>query len=202
MSEANVISRSPPAHDDELPPLRIGDRLLREEFYRRWDAMPGLKHAERLGRVVSMAASVLCKHHGRPHSHVVMWIGQYEAKTPGVEGGDNSTLQFGPDDDAQADAYLLVLPECGGHCRFTDDDYLEGGPELVVEVSSSSVPRDLKKKLPLYRENGVREYVVWKTTERFCGFGEWMGSLWRRRRMRMSFFAARSSRACGSTRLH
>lgn len=164
MSEANVIPHTLPRHES-VPPLRTGDRLSREEFYRRWDAMPGLKHAERLGGVVSMAASVRRKHHGRPHSHVVAWIGQYEAETPGVEGGDNSTLQFGPDDDAQADAYLLILPECGGQCRFTDDDYIVGGPELVVEVSSSSVPRDLKQKLPLYRDNGVREYVVWKTGE-------------------------------------
>lgn len=165
MSEANVIQRTPPQHRD-VPPLRNGDRLSREEFYRRWDAMPELKHAERLGEVVSMAASVRRRQHGRPHSHVVAWIGQYDAETPGVEGGDNSTLQCGPDDDAQADAYLLILPECGGQCRFTDDDYIVGGPELVVEVSSSSVPRDLKKKLPLYRDNGVREYIVWKTGER------------------------------------
>lgn len=113
-----------------------------------------------------MAASVRRKHHGRPHSRLVALLFEYELETPGVEAGDNSTLQFGPDDDAQADAYLLILPECGGQCRFTDDDYIAGGPELVVEVSSSSVPRDLKKKLPLYRNNSVREYVVWKTAER------------------------------------
>jgi hypothetical protein len=146
-----------------VPPLRNGDRLTREEFYRRWEAMPELKHAERLGGVVSMAAAVRRKHHGRPHSHFVAWLGHYESETLGTESGDNSTLQCGPDDDAQADAYLLILPEFGGQCRFTEDDYIEGGPEFVAEISSSSIPRDLKKKLPLYRDHGVREYVVWKT---------------------------------------
>jgi hypothetical protein len=59
----------------------------------------------------------------------------------------------------------LILPEHGGQCRFTDDDYIEGGPEFVAEISSSSRHRDLKIKLPLYRDHGVREYVVWKTDE-------------------------------------
>jgi hypothetical protein len=154
-SEHVVLSR--------VPPLRNGDRLTREEFYRRWEAMQGLKHAERLGGVVSMAAAVRRKHHGAPHSIFVTWLGLYAWETPGTESGDNSTLQCGPDDDAQADAYLLILPECGGQCRFTEDDYIEGGPEFVGELSSSSIPRDLKQKLPLYRDNGVQEYVVWKT---------------------------------------
>jgi hypothetical protein len=110
-----------------------------------------------------MAAAVRRRHHGAPHSIFVTWLGLYAWETPGTESGDNSTLQCGPDDDAQADAYLLILPECGGQCRFTDDDYIEGGPEFVAEISSSSIPRDLKKKLPLYRDNGVKEYVVWKT---------------------------------------
>jgi Uma2 family endonuclease len=149
-----------------VSPLRNGDRLTREEFYRRWEAMPGLKHAERLGGIVSMAASVRRKQHGRPHHWFSGWVFAYESQTPGVEGGDNSTLQCGPNDDPQPDVYLLILPESGGQCRFTADDYIEGGPEFLGEISSSSVPRDLKKKLPVYRDNGVKEYVVWKTTEK------------------------------------
>jgi hypothetical protein len=127
--------------------------------------MPEVKLAERLGGIVSMAAAVRRRHHGRPHSHFIAWLAHYESDTPGTESGDNSTLQCGPDDDAQADTYLLILPEYGGQCRFTGDDYIEGGPEFVAEISSSSRHRDLKVKLPLYRENGVREYVVWKTDE-------------------------------------
>ncbi|REJ89375.1 MAG: Uma2 family endonuclease [Planctomycetota bacterium] len=149
-----------------VPPLRNGDRLSREEFYRRWDAMPELVNAERIEGIVSMSASVRRKAHGRPHSHMIGWLVGYESETPGVEAGDNSTLQVGPDSDPQPDAYLLILPEHGGQCRFTEDDYIEGGPEFIAEVSSSSISRDLNKKLPLYRDNGVQEYVVWKTEER------------------------------------
>jgi hypothetical protein len=32
--------------------LREGDRLTANEFLRRWEAMPGLKHAELIDRVV------------------------------------------------------------------------------------------------------------------------------------------------------
>ena len=165
MSNANIIAQKAKESGDAVPSLRSGDRLTREEFYRRWDAMPELVNAERIEGVVSMSASVRRKAHGRPHSRMLTWLGYYESETPGVEVGDNSTLQVGPDSDPQPDAYLLILPECGGQCRFTEDDYIEGGPEFVAEVSSSSISRDLKKKLPLYRDNGVQEYVVWKTEE-------------------------------------
>jgi hypothetical protein len=85
-SEHVVLSR--------VPPLRNGDRLTREEFYRRWEAMQGLKHAERLGGVVSMAAAVRRKHHGAPHSIFVTWLGLYAWETPGTESGDNSSAVF------------------------------------------------------------------------------------------------------------
>jgi hypothetical protein len=127
--------------------------------------MPELKLAERLGGIVSMAAAVRRKHYGRPHHWFSGWVFAYEFRTPGVEGGDNSTLQCGPDDDPQPDAYLLILPEYGGQCRFTADDYIVGAPEFIGEVSSSSVHRDLNTKLPLYRDHGVQEYVVWDTAD-------------------------------------
>ena len=47
-----------------------------------------------------------------------------------------------------------------------EDDYIEGAPELVAEVASSSASYDLGKKLNAYRRNGVREYVVWRVLDR------------------------------------
>ena len=35
-------------------PLHDGDRLTRDEFLRRWEAMPNLKHAELIDGVVYM----------------------------------------------------------------------------------------------------------------------------------------------------
>ncbi|NJK62215.1 MAG: Uma2 family endonuclease [Synechococcaceae cyanobacterium SM2_3_1] len=52
-----------------------------------------------------------------------------------------------------------------GNSRITADDYLEGAPELVVEIAASSASRDLHAKLRAYRRNGVQEYMVWKVLE-------------------------------------
>ncbi len=52
------------------------------------------------------------------------------------------------------------------------DDYLEGAPELIVEVASSSVARDLHEKRRAYLRNGVREYVVWRVHD---GALDWFG---------------------------
>ena len=47
----------------------------------------------------------------------------------------------------------------------SDDDYLEGAPELIVEVAASSASIDMHAKRSVYRRNGVQEYIVWRTRE-------------------------------------
>ena len=64
----------------------------------------------------------------------------------------------------QPDCLLMRLPEFGGQADIVDG-YIEGAPELVGEVSSSTVSLDLHAKLNVYRRNGVREYVVWRTQD-------------------------------------
>ena len=56
--------------------------------------------------------------------------------------------------------------QAGGQSRVSDDDYLEGAPELIVEIAASSATYDLHDKLRVYRRNGVREYVVWRVHDR------------------------------------
>src|SRR5206468_3029111 len=70
------------------------------------------------------------------------------------------------DNMPQPDAYLRILETYGGQSRISADRYVEGAPELVAEVAASSVDYDLKVKLPVYRRNGVREYVVWRVSDR------------------------------------
>jgi Uma2 family endonuclease len=53
----------------------------------------------------------------------------------------------------------------GGQARLTEDGYLEGVPELVVEIAASSAAIDLGNKLQAYRRNGVGEYIVWQVFE-------------------------------------
>jgi Uma2 family endonuclease len=155
----------PVANRGKLPPLENGDRLSRAEFYRRWEAMPRIKHAERIEGVVYMQAAARYEGHGRPNLRLGALLIDYEIHTPGVESGENATVQADDDNDPQPDLCLFVLPERGGQCRVTPDDYLEGAPEFIGEIAASSASRDLHQKLDLYERVGVREYLVWKTLE-------------------------------------
>jgi len=49
--------------------------------------------------------------------------------------------------------------------QISEDDYVEGAPELVAEVAASSASIDLYDKKRAYRRNGVQEYIVWETLE-------------------------------------
>jgi Uma2 family endonuclease len=66
------------------------------------------------------------------------------------------------DNDPQPDLILRIDEALGGRSRITDDDYLEGSPELIVEIASSSASYNLREKLNVYRRNGVQEYIVWR----------------------------------------
>ncbi|ETX00266.1 Uma2 family endonuclease [Candidatus Entotheonella palauensis] len=154
-----------PSLDHMIPPLENGDCLSRAEFERRYEAMPQLKKAELVEGVVYVPSPVRHRLHGRPHTHMLTWLGQYEAHTPGVEASDNSTVRLDLDNEPQPDALLIIDPERGGQTRLSEDGYIEGAPELVVEVASSSASYDLHAKRHAYRRNGVREYVVWRVLD-------------------------------------
>jgi Uma2 family endonuclease len=68
-------------------------------------------------------------------------------------------------DNAQPDIVLLLDEAVGGQARLTEESYLEGVPELVVEIAASSAAIDLGNKLQAYRRNGVGEYIVWQVFE-------------------------------------
>ena len=150
----------------KIPPLENGDRLSREEFERRYDAMPGLSKAELIEGVVYLPSPVRLRQHGRPHAHLVHWLVSYEDATEGVIVADNASVRLDLANEPQPDAALLIDPGWGGQARISDDDYIEEAPELVAEVVASSASFDLGTKLKVYRRNGVREYVVWRVRDR------------------------------------
>lgn len=150
----------------KTPPLENGDRLTRLEFERRYDAMPRGTIAELIEGVVFMPSPVRVNSHGAPHSHIVGWLFNYCVATPGVLVADNVTLRLDMDNEPQPDAVLWLPEAAGGRARIGADDYLEGAPELIVEVASSSAAYDLHEKLNAYRRNGVTEYVVWRIYDR------------------------------------
>ena len=143
-------------------PLENGDRLTRQEFERRYAARPDIKKAELIEGIVHMPSPVRFASHGEPHSWILAWLGTYCASTPGVRPADNATVRLDAHNELQPDALLRIEPDAGGRSRLSDDDYVEGAPELIVEIASSSAAYDLHDKLRAYMRNGVREYVVWR----------------------------------------
>ncbi|MDY6782044.1 MAG: Uma2 family endonuclease [Cyanobacteriota bacterium] len=141
-------------------PLENGDRLTRPEFERRYHAMPHLKKAELIEGRVYMSSPLRAKGHGEPHARIITWLGTYTAATPGVSVLDNPTVRLDADNEPQPDAVLRL--EAGGQSRISGDDYIEGAPELVVEIAASSAAYDLHEKLQVYRRHRVQEYLVWR----------------------------------------
>jgi Uma2 family endonuclease len=158
--------QAPEPGDVAVPPLENGDHLTMAEFERRYEAMPHLKKAELIEGVVHVPSPVRQRFHGRQHSHLNCWLSVYEANTPGTEVGDNSTVRLDLDNMPQPDCLLFIQPEHGGQVRIGEGGYIEGAPDLVAEVASSSASYDLRTKLGVYRRNGVSEYVVWRVLDR------------------------------------
>ncbi len=147
------------------PPLNNGDRLTRAEFERIYSAHPEIKKAELIEGVVYMPSPARHREHGKPHFHSIGWLSLYSAATPGVEGSDNATLRLDFENEPQPDALLFLPPEYGGTARVGDEGYLEGTPELILEVSASSASYDLNQKKRVYARNGVGEYIVYLAYE-------------------------------------
>ncbi len=144
-----------------IPSLHSGDRLTRAEFERRYHAMPHTKKAELIEGIV--LPSPVSKAHAEIHSRMNTILGVYAANTPGVIAGDNATVRLDPDNDPQPDVYLRL--EESGNTITSADGYVEGAPELIVEIAASSSAYDLHDKKKAYRRNRVQEYIVWQIYE-------------------------------------
>jgi Uma2 family endonuclease len=142
------------------PPLESGDHLTRSEFERRYNAHPEIKKAELIEGVVYVASPVKVRQHGVPHASISTWFGTYCAFTPSIWITDNSTYRLDNDNEPQPDLTIWIDASKGGRATISSDDYLEGVPELVVEVSGSSATLDLRQKLRAYRRIGIQEYLV------------------------------------------
>lgn len=142
--------------------LENGDRLTRAEFERRYAAMARIKRAELIEGEVFMPSPVHHASHGKPHAHLIGWLVGYCAATPGTDLGDNVTVRLDQINEVQPDALLRLET---GQSHLSQDDFIEGAPELIVEVASSSAAIDLHRKLRVYLRSGVQEYLVWRTLD-------------------------------------
>jgi Uma2 family endonuclease len=143
-----------------VPVLANGDVMSREEFHRRYAACEGLERVELIEGVVYMPSPISIELHARQLKLIRQWLEAYERATPGVEAMDAGTVLLDDRNELIPDAMLYRLAP--GRFR---DGYLAGAPELVIEVASSSVSRDLHQKKAAYERNGVREYIVWRVRD-------------------------------------
>jgi Uma2 family endonuclease len=155
----------PQINGEPVLPLEQGDHLTRDEFERRYTAMPHVKKAELIEGVVHMSSPVSFEGHGEPQAHLLMWLGLYRAFTLGTRVADNATVRLDLDNEPQPDGLLIIDPSRGGRTTITDD-FITGGPELAAEVASSSASIDRNTKLRAYRRNSVQEYLLWRVRDR------------------------------------
>jgi Uma2 family endonuclease len=156
-----MVSKTP-LRSTDIPHLESGDRLTRAEFERRYRVTPEGFKAELVEGVVYVASPVRVLH-GNPHFKLITWLGVYSTATPGLSGSDNATTRLDLDNEPQPDVLLRL--DHGGTSTISADGYVEGAPELVAEIATSSSAIDLGDKKNAYRRNGVQEYLVWQTFE-------------------------------------
>ncbi|HAC65412.1 MAG TPA: Uma2 family endonuclease, partial [Cyanothece sp. UBA12306] len=116
----------------KIPPLENGDQLTRFEFEKRYERMPNLKKAELIEGIVYMGSPLRIEQHGEPHAAIITWLGYYKALTPNLQLGDNCTVKLDPENEPQPDALLRI--KNGGQSIISEDGYVEGAPELIVEI--------------------------------------------------------------------
>lgn len=162
MATGEIRTRPAPAARRSLPPLESGDQLTRDEFERRYAAMPEVKKAELIEGTVYMPSPVRVSRHASPHAELIAWMGVYRGRTPDVKVANNATVRLDGENELQPDAALFVEPSHGGQVRISPDDYIEGGAELLGEVAASTASIDLNRKLRVYERHQVREYIVWR----------------------------------------
>jgi Uma2 family endonuclease len=152
------------------PPLREGDHLTREEFLRRWDAMPDLKFAELIDGIVHMP-SPLSNVHGDFQARVCIWLGYYDTVTSGCSPVASVTWLMSDVSVPQPDLALKILAEYGGQ-SWMEGEYPGGAPELIVEISHTTEGRDSGVKRRLYERSGVQEYLIVKSKKQQIAWQE------------------------------
>jgi Putative restriction endonuclease len=148
-----------------IPPLEPGDHLTREEFERRYEAMPHVTKAELIEGVVYMPSPVRMDQHASPQADFIGWLWHYRVFTPGVRVGDNATVRLDLDNEPQPDGLMIREPSHGGRVVIGPRGYIESAPELVGEIAASTASFDLHSKLRVYRRNQVQEYIVWRVED-------------------------------------
>jgi Uma2 family endonuclease len=151
----STVERPRPA---TLPPLVAGEHLDQPTFRERYEAMPLETRAELIGGVVTIPP-MLGSDHADVNLPVAFWLASYQRATPEIRGSINGSTVLNDRNEVQPDCSLRILTEYGGQTS-TVPGWIEGAPELVLEIAKSSRSIDLGEKREEYGKAGVKEYVV------------------------------------------
>ena len=160
-----ILPRVASPSENGLPLLCNGDHMKQPEFHERYETYPEDVKFELIGGIVYMA-SPLRLTHSNYDDEIGFALGMYRRATPGVQALHNATTILGEESEPQPDLGLRILPEYGGRSRTTERDYVEGPPELLVEIAHSTRAIDMHAKRHDYHQTGVLEYLVLCVEER------------------------------------
>jgi Uma2 family endonuclease len=149
---------------DRVTLLENGDRMNQAEFHRRYLESPEDEKWELVGGTV-YRASPLSLTLSDYDEQIGFALGLYRRSTPGVQVLHGATAILGEESEPQPDLGLRILPEYGGQSRSVDD-YVQGPPELLVEIAHSTRALDMHQKRADYERAGIVEYLVICTEER------------------------------------
>ncbi|HET6880895.1 MAG TPA: Uma2 family endonuclease [Pirellulales bacterium] len=142
-----------------------GERMSQPEFHRRYEACPEDEKWELIGGVVYVASPLKWKHSSFD-GEIGYLLESYRRATTGIDVTHNATAILGDESEPQPDLAMRILTDYGGQSRINADDYVEGAPELVVEVAHSRRNLAMHAKRKDYRRSGVVEYLVLLVEER------------------------------------
>ena len=148
-------------HATQLTSLENGAVMSRAEFHRLYEECEGLRKVELIEGVVYMPSPEKFEQHSRQNTLLIGWLLAYQDYRPGdVEASVGGSILLDDENEPIPDAMLFRLrPD-----RF-EDGYVNGAPELIIEIANTSVSRDLHQKKEAYRRNGVIEYIVWRVRD-------------------------------------
>ena len=153
------------------PPLYDGQRLDQPTFHGIYARMPEDFRAELIDGVVYLMNMPLYADHADPDSRMIGVLFTYSIETSGTIVRNSITTILGPKSEVQPDACLLIAPDHGGRTGKDAKGAMVEAPELVVEISNSTIRLDLNAKKHVYEKAGALEYIVFDVpNERFHWF--------------------------------
>jgi Uma2 family endonuclease len=130
------------------------------EFHALYEQTPEGFKAELIGGIVYVRP-VRSPQHETVHYWLSAILLAYQMSTPGIEVCDNATVILDHDAEPQPDLLVRRSAKSGGTSACRADGYLQGPPELVIEIAQSRKSLELHAKLQDYRRYRVPEYLVY-----------------------------------------